>query len=66
MDNYYDADDSDIDDNSSILSSISTSKKIITNRDIYLYNFDKNEEELKKNGGKIITEFQYNAAKKNL
>jgi hypothetical protein len=64
MDNYYDADDSEIDDNSSILSSISTSKKIITNRDIYLYNFDKNEEELKKNGGKIITEFQYNVAKK--
>lgn len=61
---YYDADDSDIDDNSSILSSVSTSKKIITNRDIYLYNFDKNEEELKKNGGKIITEFQYNVAKK--
>jgi len=63
MNYYYDADDSDNDDNSSILSSVST-KKIITNRDIYLYKFDKNEEELKENGGKNITDFQYKEAKK--
>jgi len=64
MNDFYDADDSDNDDNSSILSSISTNRKNITNRDIYLYKFDKNEEELKENGGKYITEFQYKSAKK--
>ena len=52
----------DIDDNLSILSSASTYNNISMSKQNYIYDFDKNEKELKENNGKFITEYQYKIA----
>lgn len=55
--------DDDIDDdNSSILSSISTFSNLSLINQLYIQEFDNNEKKLKENNGKFITDYQYKIA----